>query len=326
MFRALVERCPMVSYACDEQNRIVYISPQIEAWTGLPAQHVDRGPDALAPDAPPGRPRARRQRGLRRRGARHRVPDARPRREVDVGVGARGQGRGPRPAARASASTSRRCARRARRCEAARSQLSAVVNAAPVILFATDADGHDHALRGQGAALARPLEPGEMVGQSIFPGRPRAETLQAHARRALAGESFDTPRRRSATGTYDCTWHAAGGRLDHRHRDRRDGAPPLRGAARPSRLPRPAHRPAEPLDARGAPRPRPGPRPARGRHGRRPLHRPRPLQARQRLARARRRRPASCAEVARADQRRSPAAATCSPGSAATSSCSSAPA
>ena len=37
MFRALIERCPMVTFVCDEQNRVTYISPQIEEWTGLPA-------------------------------------------------------------------------------------------------------------------------------------------------------------------------------------------------------------------------------------------------------------------------------------------------
>ena len=37
MFRALVERCPLVSYAADPDGRLTYISPQIEEWTGLPA-------------------------------------------------------------------------------------------------------------------------------------------------------------------------------------------------------------------------------------------------------------------------------------------------
>ena len=38
MFRALIERCPMVTYVCDAENRLTYICPQIEAWTGLPAR------------------------------------------------------------------------------------------------------------------------------------------------------------------------------------------------------------------------------------------------------------------------------------------------
>src|SRR3712207_4318764 len=45
MFRALIERCPMVSYVCDAQNRITYISPQIEAWTGLPASNWTDDPE-----------------------------------------------------------------------------------------------------------------------------------------------------------------------------------------------------------------------------------------------------------------------------------------
>jgi PAS domain-containing protein len=38
MFRALIERCPMVTYMADADDRLTYISPQIEAWTGLPAR------------------------------------------------------------------------------------------------------------------------------------------------------------------------------------------------------------------------------------------------------------------------------------------------
>ena len=54
MFRALIERCPMVSFVCDEDNRITYISPQIEEWTGLPARLWTEDPthwhDMLHPD------------------------------------------------------------------------------------------------------------------------------------------------------------------------------------------------------------------------------------------------------------------------------------
>ena len=37
MFRALIERCPMLTYIADAEGRITYISPQVEEWTGLPA-------------------------------------------------------------------------------------------------------------------------------------------------------------------------------------------------------------------------------------------------------------------------------------------------
>jgi hypothetical protein len=42
MFRALIERCPIVTYVCDADGAITYISPQIEEWTGLPAPACGR--------------------------------------------------------------------------------------------------------------------------------------------------------------------------------------------------------------------------------------------------------------------------------------------
>ena len=80
-----------------------------------------------------------------------------------------------------------------------------------------------------------------MVGTSIFEQYEGMPEIAEAARRALAGEQFDTL---GALGdmVFDTKWRgAARGRHD-RHLDRRDGAPPLRGAARPPRLPRRAHR------------------------------------------------------------------------------------
>jgi PAS domain-containing protein len=37
-FRALIERCPMVTYVADARDRLTYISPQISEWTGLPSR------------------------------------------------------------------------------------------------------------------------------------------------------------------------------------------------------------------------------------------------------------------------------------------------
>ncbi len=191
----------MVTYAATRTNRITYISPQIEEWTGLPARCWTEDADALARDAAPRRPRARGHGGLRRRHARHRVPHARPRRTAGSGSGSievkvAGPGRQPGHLPR-----HHRAARGARGAARPRSaQLGAVVNAAPVILFATDADGIDHALGGQGAREPRAARPGEMVGTSIFePSRGRCR--RRDARRALAGESFDTLRRRSASAS-----------------------------------------------------------------------------------------------------------------------------
>jgi PAS domain-containing protein len=45
MFRALVERCPLVSYACAPDGTLTYISPQIEEWTGLPARLWTEDPE-----------------------------------------------------------------------------------------------------------------------------------------------------------------------------------------------------------------------------------------------------------------------------------------
>ena len=69
-----------------------------------------------------------------------------------------------------------------------------MVNAAPVILFATDPDGTITLSEGK-ALETLGLKPGQMVGQSILDAHAGNPTLQAHARRALAGESFETPRR-----------------------------------------------------------------------------------------------------------------------------------
>ena len=75
--------------------------------------------------------------------------------------------------------------------DAAQRQLGAVVNAAPVILFATDADGTITLSEGKGLeSLGR--RPGQMVGTSIFEQYEGMPEIAEAARRALAGEEFDT--------------------------------------------------------------------------------------------------------------------------------------
>ena len=139
MFRALIERCPLVTYTCDADNRITYISPQIEDWTGLPAsrwtEDATHWHSMLHPDD------------------RERVVTA------DFGDGTldieyRMRGRDGWlwiwelevvvPDALGSSGicvdiTALRQTREA--LEAARAQISAVVNTAPLILFAADPDG-----------------------------------------------------------------------------------------------------------------------------------------------------------------------------------------
>jgi diguanylate cyclase (GGDEF)-like protein/PAS domain S-box-containing protein len=204
MFRALIERCPMVTYVCDADNRITYISPQIEAWTGLPARLWTEDPThwhrMLHPDD------------------RARVVSA------DFGDGSldieyRMQGRDgawiwiwelevkiPGQTGSQGICLDITALRQARdELEAAQARLTAVVNAAPVILFATDPEGTITLSEGK-ALETLGLAPGQMVGQSILEahaGNP--EVLEA-VRRAMAGESFET-HGKFGDRTYDSSWH-----------------------------------------------------------------------------------------------------------------------
>jgi len=205
MFRALIERCPMVSYVCDADDRITYISPQIEAWTGLPARLWTEDPEhwhqMLHPDD------------------RERVVTA------DFGAGSldieyRMRGRDgawlwvwelevklPGQVGSQGICIDITALREARGAlEAAQAQLGAVVNAAPVILFATDADGTITLSEGQ-ALESLGLAPGEMVGRSVMDGPAAGSALARDVRRALAGESFQA-HGDIGDRTYDCTWHA----------------------------------------------------------------------------------------------------------------------
>src|SRR4029078_1919892 len=145
MFRALVERCPLVSYAADPDGRLTYISPQIEAWTGLPARLWTEDPEhwltMLHPDD------------------RERVEAVEP--PIDVEYRMRGKDgwiwvweREVNRDEEAGSPghfldiTALREAQEA--LDAAQRQLGAVVNAAPVILFATDADGRITLSEGKG--------------------------------------------------------------------------------------------------------------------------------------------------------------------------------
>ena len=121
-----------------------------------------------------------------------------------------------------------------------------------------------------------------MVGTSIFEQYEGMPEIADAARRALAGEQFDTL---GALGemVFDTKWRGLpeGGMIGisidvtERHRSEERLAHLAYHDA--------AHRAAEPPQRRGAARPRPRPRPPRGRRRRRALPRPRPLQARQRL-------------------------------------------
>jgi diguanylate cyclase (GGDEF)-like protein/PAS domain S-box-containing protein len=205
MFRALIERCPMVSYVCDADNRITYISPQIEEWTGLPARLWVEDPThwhtMLHPDD------------------RERVVTA------DFGEGTldieyRMRGRDgawlwiwehevkvPGQAGSQGICVDISALRETQNAlESARAQLSAVVNHAPVILFATDATGRITLSEGK-ALESLGLEPGEMVGRSILEGPAEGDALARDVRRALAGESFES-HGEIGDSVYDCSWRA----------------------------------------------------------------------------------------------------------------------
>jgi diguanylate cyclase (GGDEF)-like protein len=186
MFRALVERCPLVSYACAPDGTLTYISPQIEEWTGLPARLWTED---------------------RRHWLRMLRPDDRERVEsaaapLDLEYRMRGRDGWIWVWEREVSSggedgtlgicldiTALRHAQEA--LDAAQQQLGAVVNAAPVILFATDAEGVITLSEGKGLeSLGN--HPGQSVGTSIFDAYRGMPEVTDAARRALAGEEFDT--------------------------------------------------------------------------------------------------------------------------------------
>ena len=270
---------------------------------------LDRGRGVLAPDAPPRGSRARGHGGLRRRHARHRVPDARPRRRAGSGSGRSRSSSPTRRPARASASTSRRCATPARRWSprgrsSARSSTSRRSSSSRPIPRARSRSRRARRWRTSAWRLAR------WSGKSIF-GPDHSEEIQGHARRALDGESFET-HGTLGDGTYDCSWRPMEGGgvigvaidVTARHRSEERLAhlayhDPLTGL--------PNRTTVEEQLARELAR---AVREAQA--GRGDLHRPRPLQARQRLARARRRRPGARRRGAtdpRRDPRRRPARA-----------------
>jgi diguanylate cyclase (GGDEF)-like protein/PAS domain S-box-containing protein len=205
MFRALIERCPMVSYVCDADSRITYISPQIEAWTGVPASrwtedatfwhqmlHPEDRDRVVAADFGDGTLDIE-YRMKCRDGAWIWVW------ELEVKVPGQSGSQGiclditPLREAREE-------------LEAAQARLEAVVNAAPVILFATDPEGTITLSEGKALELLG-LSPGQMVGQSIVEAHAHSPKAQEAARRALAGESFET-HGQFGPAVFDCSWLA----------------------------------------------------------------------------------------------------------------------
>ena len=215
IFRALIERCPMVTYVADADGAITYISAadrrsgpgcRRTCWTDDPAFwhtliHPDDRERVVAAD-------------VRRRDARHRVPDARPRRRLALGLGARGRGPGSTRAARASASTSRalRETPRGARGRPGAARRGRQRRAGDPLRHRPARD--HHALGGQGAREPRP--------RSGRDGRARRSSTTATCRSCPSTRAarWRASRSRlacgSATRTFDCSWHGLRGRLDDR--------------------------------------------------------------------------------------------------------------
>jgi diguanylate cyclase (GGDEF)-like protein/PAS domain S-box-containing protein len=203
MFRALIERCPMVTYVADAEDRLTYISPQIEAWTGLPARlwtedpthwhrmiHPEDRDRVVSANFGDGSLDIE-YRMMGRDGAWISVW------ELEVKI--------PGQAGSQGICLDITALRQVREeLEAAQARLTAVVNAAPVILFATDPDGTITLSEGK-ALETLGLEPGQMVGQSLLESYADNPEIQEHVRRAQAGESFET-HGELGDRTYDCTW------------------------------------------------------------------------------------------------------------------------
>ena len=203
MFRALIERCPMLTYIADAEGRITYISPQVEEWTGLPAScwtddaefwhgmlHPDDRERVLTVERH-GEPLDIEYRMKGRDGAWLWVWEQ----EVRVAGTSGSQGI-------CVDITALRQVREA--LEATRARLGAVVNSAAVILFATDPDGIITLSEGK-ALQSLGQEPGATVGQSIFAVYRDIPEVREYARRALGGERFET-RIEIGALTFDCTW------------------------------------------------------------------------------------------------------------------------
>jgi diguanylate cyclase (GGDEF)-like protein/PAS domain S-box-containing protein len=200
-FRALIELCPMVTYVCDETDALTYISPQIEQWTGMPVRLWTEEPgfwkSLLHPDD-----REHVEAALALGGP------------LDIEYRMRGHGGNwiwiweqEVPTATGSQGvcvdiTALHNTRTA--LETTRARLRATINAAPLILLATDADGVITLSEGKGLESLG-LEPGEVVGRSLFDVYAERPELIGDARRALAGETFETRFQQSGR-TFDCAW------------------------------------------------------------------------------------------------------------------------
>jgi EAL domain-containing protein (putative c-di-GMP-specific phosphodiesterase class I) len=202
-FRALIERCPMVTYVWEPADRISYISPQIGEWTGLPTHLWVDDPDWWL--------------GMIHPDDLDRVLDSPLPLNVEYRMWARdrwmwvwehevGDIGGGRSQGVVYDITVRKEAEIA--LQATQTRLGMVVDAAPVVLFATDAEGTLVLSAGKGLE-AMGLAAGELVGESLFERWAHVPEIVDAARRALAGESLDN-RLDLGDVTFDCEAKQAG--------------------------------------------------------------------------------------------------------------------
>ncbi len=196
-YRGLVEQVPTVTYVCDfdEQLSIRYISPQIERWTGYPPERWVEDPEFWKELIHPG-DRERFWAEIERC-MRDQIP-------IDIEyrlLAADGsvvhvwdqetivrdaEGRPLHSQGVMIDVTELRTTKAA--LESTERQLRTIVDSAPMVLFALDADGVFTLSEGQ--ALERlGLEAGEVVGRSLFDVYAGVPQIAAAARRALAGEA-----------------------------------------------------------------------------------------------------------------------------------------
>ncbi len=196
-FRRLIEQVPTVTYICDfdESASVRYISPQIEALTGYPPERWTDDPlfwvSVLHPEdsewVPEEMARCTRDeipvdfeyRIVAADGSVVHVLDQETivRDHDERAIYSQG--------VLVDVTELRRTEARLRASEA---QMSTIVESAPMVLFALDADGVFTLSVGK-ALEQLGLEPGEVVGLSVFDVYAGEPVIQDVARRALAGES-----------------------------------------------------------------------------------------------------------------------------------------
>jgi diguanylate cyclase (GGDEF)-like protein/PAS domain S-box-containing protein len=195
-FRRLVEQVPTVTYICDydEAVSVRYMSPQIEALTGFAPHRWTDDPQFWASVVHPG-DREWVVAEMARR-TREEIPvdfeyrcvaaDGTVLHVLDQETIVRGDDGGPlySQGVLVDVTELRSAEARLRVSEA---QMQTIVDHAPMVLFAIDADGVFTLSEGKALELIG-LEPGEVVGRSVFDVYARMPQIAAAVRSALEGE------------------------------------------------------------------------------------------------------------------------------------------